>query len=92
MNELDHFVVANKPRIPCTVRTLKPFWIADGRKPWVHYGEIADAILYLAVRTELPDDETHALKELLERLSSSINDYSDSPDHHPEEIENTSEP
>lgn len=78
MEQIDRFTVANHARIPCTVRTLKPFWIADSLKPWVHFGEIADAILYLAVRTGFPEDETLALKEQLERLSSSLNALSDS--------------
>lgn len=83
MNELDHFVVANAARIPCTVRTLKPFWLGSDLKPWVHSSEISDAILYLAARTGLPDEEIRALKELLERLSSSLKEKSASVDHHP---------
>lgn len=71
MHELDHIVVANAPKIPCTLRTLKPFSVA-GMKPFVHAGEVSDAILYLASRAGLPDEEIRALKELLERLSFSL--------------------
>ena len=81
MQELDHFVVANKPRIPCTVRTLKPYWSAGKRVPFVHYQELAEALLYLAIRAELPDAEIHALKELHEKLFSLIADLSVTEDH-----------
>lgn len=84
MNELDHFVVANKPRIPCTVRTLKPFWLASELKPWCHVSELLDAIQYLAVRAGMPDEAVRALKELHEELSSSLNAISDSRDQAPE--------
>lgn len=82
-NELDHFVVANSARIPCTVRTLKPFWLASELKPWCHSGELMDAIQYLAVRSGLPDGEVRALKELHERVSSSLKSWSDSQDPPP---------
>ena len=89
MKELDHFVVANAARIPCTLRTLRPFRLEGGTTPWVHVGEVSDSLLYLASRVALPDDEIRALKELLERLSCLIKDLSDSPDRLQEETENT---
>jgi hypothetical protein len=86
MFELDRFVVANKRHIPCTIRTLKPFRIeGDGSfLPWVPFSEVGSAILYLAEKTEQPPEEIHALKELLERLSCSINGLSDSQAPHPD--------
>lgn len=72
MEQLDRFIVANPARIPCTVRTLKPFFVDGSLKPWVHSAEMCDAILYLAARVGLPESETIALRELLERLSSSL--------------------
>lgn len=76
--ELDHVVVANSARIPCTIRTLRPFYITEDKlKPFVHSGEISDALLYLASRAGLPVGEIHALKELLENLSSSLKNLSD---------------
>ena len=90
MDELDRITVANYARIPCTIRTLKPFFSA-GMKPFVHMGEISDALLYLAVRANMPDVEVRALKELLESLSSSISNVSVSPAHHPVDEENTVE-
>lgn len=92
MKELDRFVVANSARIPCTVRTLRPFFTGGSAEPWVHSGEISDAILYLAARVELPDEEIRALKELLERLSFSLKELSVSPDHHPERTADIDEP
>lgn len=89
MHELDHFVVANPSRIACTVRTLKPFWTAGDLKPWCHYGQLADALLYLAVRSSMPDEEVRALKELFERLSCSLNGELGSQDRPPEGTENT---
>lgn len=83
--ELDRFVVANHSRIPCTVRTLKPFKVEGTMRPWVHSGELLDAILYLAARSGMPDDEIRALKELLERLSSLLANSSVILDHHQEE-------
>lgn len=81
-NELNHFVVANSARIPCTVRTLRPFKIEGDLKPWCHSGEISEALLYLAKRAELPEPEITALKELLENLSSLLSALSASEDHH----------
>lgn len=92
MFEADRFTVANSARIPCTVRTLKPFYIGGELKPWVHSGEISDALLYLASRAALPDDEIIALKGLLERLSSSLQALSDSEDQAPVSGENTAAP
>lgn len=86
MNDLDHFVVANSARIPCTVRTLRPFKVEGDLKPWCHSGELSDALLYLAKRVELPEEEISALKELLERLSSSLTALSASADH-PQAVE-----
>nr|UXQ87938.1 MAG: hypothetical protein [Microvirus sp.] len=80
--ETDHFVVANSARIPCTIRTLRPFFVNGDLKPWVHSGELSDALLYLAKRAELPASEISALKELLENLSSSLSTLSAPPDHH----------
>jgi len=88
MEQLDRFVVANHAKIPCTVRTLKPFFVDGSLKPWVHSSEMFDATLYLASRAGLPDDEIRALKELLVRLSSLLSNLSDTPDHHPEDTEN----
>lgn len=85
MTELDRFVIANPSRIPCTVRTLKPFRVEGTMRPWVHSGEILDAVLYLASRAGLPDDEIRALKELLERLSYSLGNSSGLQVHRPEE-------
>jgi len=68
MNELNSFVVANAARIPCTVRTLKPFWINGEIKPWCHSGELCDAILYLSARAGLPPEEILALKETFVNL------------------------
>lgn len=82
MTELDRFIIANPSRIPCTVRTLKPFRVEGTMRPWVHSGEIMDAVLYLGSRAGLPDDEIRALKELLERLSCLLKDSSDSQDLH----------
>ena len=67
--QLDHVVVANPAKIPCSLRTLKPYY-ANGPKPYVHVGQLGDAILYLASRADLPPEEIRALRELLERLSS----------------------
>ncbi|AXL14890.1 hypothetical protein [Microviridae sp.] len=84
MLEKDRFVVANFSKIPCTVRTLRPF-LSAGPNPWVHSGELMDALLYLAARSGLPDDSIRALKELLEELSYSLKTGSVSQDHLPEE-------
>lgn len=80
MNELDHFVVANPARIPCSVRTLKPYWLAGERKPWCHSSQLMDALQYLAVRAGMPDEEVRALKELHEELSCLLSTSSDSED------------
>lgn len=85
MNEHDRFVVANNARIPCTVRTLKPFYIVGETRPWVHSGEVSDALQYLAARAGLPPEDLHALKELLERLSSLLKDLSASAAPHPDD-------
>ncbi len=90
-NKTDHFVVANAARIPCTVRTLRPFYVDGDLKPWCHSGELSDAILYLAKRIELPPAEISALKELLESLSSSLSKESASEDLHQVANINTSE-
>ena len=90
MNEITSFVVANAARIPCTVRTLKPFWSIGELKPWCHVGELCDAIQYLAVRAGLPDTEIRALKELHENLFSSLNALSDTADLVPEDEKRTS--
>ena len=71
VTECDHIVVANAPRIPCSIRTLKPYYY-EGPKPFVHAGQLGDALLYLASRAALPEEDLRALKELLERLSSSL--------------------
>ncbi len=92
MNELTSFVVANAAHIPCSVRTLKPFWSAGELKPWCHQGELCDAILYLAVRAGLPDPEIRALKETFENLSSSLKNSSVIPDHPLDETERTNAP
>ena len=68
--EYDAVKLANSARIPCTMRTLKPFNVEEGLVPWVHSGEAAQALLYLATRIEF--EKTPALKELLEELSSSL--------------------
>ena len=85
MNELDHFVVANPARIPCSVRTLKPFWLANELKPWCHSGQLMDAIEYLAVRAGMPDDGVRALKELHEEVSSLLSAKSASEARHQED-------
>lgn len=92
MFEQDRFTVANSARIPCTVRTLKPYYLAGEVKPWVHSGEISDALLYLASRAALPEDEIIALKGLLERLSSSLQALSASEGQAPVNGENTGAP
>lgn len=84
MNELNHFVVANPLQVPCTVRTLKPFWTAGELKPWVHMGELCEALQYLAVRSGLPDEQIRALKEQHVRLSSFIREKSGLPEAHQE--------
>ena len=90
MNELDHFVVANAARIPCTVRTLRPFWLSGKLKPWCHSSELMDAVQYLGLRAGLPDEEIRALKELLEELSSLLKEKSVSAVSAREDAENTS--
>jgi len=92
MNELNSFVVANAARIPCTVRTLKPYWSAGDSNPWCHQGELADALLYLAVRSGLPDSEVRALKETFENLSSSLKNSSENPDRPQGNDTHTNEP
>ncbi len=92
MNELNSFVVANAAHIPCTVRTLKPFWSAGELKPWCHQAELSDALLYLAARAGLPDPEIRALKETFENLSSLLKNLSDSPDPRREDDQPTNEP
>ena len=84
MLEQNTFVVANYARIPCTVRTLKPFYLSGESKPWVHIDEILDAVLYLAKRIELPVDQTNALEELQGNLSYFIKNSSAIRDPVPE--------
>lgn len=75
--EYDHVKLANTAKIACTMRTLKPYSLEEnGLAPWVHSGEAMQALLYLAARIEF--DQTRALKELLEELSSSLKAASDS--------------
>ncbi len=92
MNELHSFVVANAAHIPCSVRTLKPFWSAGELLPWCHQGELCDAIIYLAARTGLPDEEIRALKETFENLSSSLKASSVIRDHPRDEKIRTENP
>lgn len=91
-NQLDHFVVANAARIPCTVRTLRPFYVDGDLKPWCHLGELIDALLYLAKRAELPATEILALQGLLGKLSSLISDLSEQQDLRPVATTNILEP
>jgi hypothetical protein len=84
MKELQHITVGNAARIPCSIRTLKPFEVFGNVRPWVSYGDTADTILYLASRVELQDEDLRALKDLLERLSSSLKALQDDQDQHPD--------
>lgn len=72
MIELDYFVLANAGRIPCTVRTIRPYSIVGPLKPWVTLGEIASAVDYLCSRSEMQEQDRLALKELFEKLRSSL--------------------
>ncbi|AJK28294.1 hypothetical protein [Eel River basin pequenovirus] len=88
--QLDHVKLANPARIACTMRTLKPYSLNEGNlEPWVHSGEASQALLYLAARIEFA--EIHALKELLEELSSSLKNSSDTVAVHQDEEEPTEE-
>ena len=72
MKEIDHIIVGNAPRIPCTIRTLKSFWQTGGLPPMTHIGELLDAVQYLALRAGFSEDRISALKELHDDLSSSL--------------------
>lgn len=74
MEELDHFVVANPARIPCTARTLRPYYNAGDLKPWVSIKELFDAVQYLALRSGMPPEEISAIKELHAKLYSLLKD------------------
>lgn len=70
MQELDHFVVANPGKIPCSVRTLRPYWNAGELKPWCHVGQLGDALEYLALRSGMDEQDISVLKEQHEKLYS----------------------
>lgn len=87
---IDHFVVANPARIPCTARTLRPFSCDDALKPWVSVGQIVSALEYLAFRAEMTEDEQSALKELHAKLYSLLKaQQGETEDSPPANEENT---